>query len=64
MYIEKIKAELEQSSVVLNTFMNNDTNLLLVEEAALVVANAFKSKKKVLSCGNGGSHCEPYILRG
>ena len=58
MYIEKIKAELEQSSVVLNTFMNNDTNLLLVEEAALVVANAFKSKKKVLSCGNGGSHCD------
>ena len=58
MYIEKIKAELEQSSIVLNTFMNNDTNLLLVEEAALVVANAFKSKKKVLSCGNGGSHCD------
>lgn len=58
MYIEKIKAELQQSSIVLNTFMNNDTNLLLVEEAALVVANAFKSKKKVLSCGNGGSHCD------
>lgn len=58
MYIEKIKTELEQSSIVLNKFMNNDTNLLLVEEAALVVANAFKSKKKVLSCGNGGSHCD------
>lgn len=58
MYIEKIKTELEQSSIVLNKFMNNDTNLLLVEQAALVVANAFKSKKKVLSCGNGGSHCD------
>ncbi|OCG02991.1 D-sedoheptulose 7-phosphate isomerase [Gilliamella sp. wkB112] len=58
MYIEKIKAELEQSADVLTKFMNEGSNLNLIESAALIIANAFKSKKKVLSCGNGGSHCD------
>jgi len=43
---------------VLEKFMGNDHNLLLIEEASKVIADSIKNGGKVISCGNGGSHCD------
>lgn len=58
MYIEQIKTELKQSADVLDKFVNNPTHLQRVNDAAIMIANAFKSGHKIFSCGNGGSHCD------
>lgn len=58
MYIEQIKVELQQSADVLAKFLNDPTNLQLINDAALMIANSFKAGHKILSCGNGGSHCD------
>ncbi|MBT29282.1 MAG: phosphoheptose isomerase [Thalassobius sp.] len=57
-YTEEIKKELEEAQMVLEKFLSDKKNLELIEEAAQTISNAFKNGKKVLSCGNGGSHCD------
>lgn len=58
MYHNEIKAELDQAAEVLKTFLGNEKTIDSIERAALLLATAFKNKGKVLSCGNGGSHCD------
>ncbi|MDU8925127.1 D-sedoheptulose 7-phosphate isomerase [Pasteurellaceae bacterium LIM206] len=58
MYLEQIKAELNEAADVLNKFINDENNIKLIEQAALLLADSFKKGGKVLSCGNGGSHCD------
>lgn len=58
MYLEQIKTELTEARNVLNTFINDENNLKLIEKAAFILAESFKQGGKVLSCGNGGSHCD------
>ncbi|QHB18484.1 MULTISPECIES: D-sedoheptulose 7-phosphate isomerase [Mannheimia] len=58
MYLEQIKAELQEAADVLDKFMLDENNIKLIEEAALLIANSFKQGGKVISCGNGGSHCD------
>lgn len=58
MYKTVIKQELEQAADVLNQFLQDDHNLQLIQEAAMLIAQSLKQKGKVLSCGNGGSHCD------
>ncbi|MGC4021098.1 MAG: D-sedoheptulose 7-phosphate isomerase [Cyclobacteriaceae bacterium] len=55
---EIINAELSQAAQVLEKFMNSEHNLFLIEEAAKTIANSIKQGGKVISCGNGGSHCD------
>lgn len=55
---ETILAEFSQAAQVLNKFMTNEHNIALVEEAAKVIATSLKNGGKVISCGNGGSHCD------
>ena len=43
---------------MLDKFMNDEKNIQLIQEAALLISNSFKQGGKVLSCGNGGSHCD------
>ncbi|STY61484.1 Phosphoheptose isomerase [Mannheimia haemolytica] len=33
-------------------------NIKLIQDAAMLIANSFKQGGKVISCGNGGSHCD------
>jgi D-sedoheptulose 7-phosphate isomerase len=56
--LQLIKSELEEAQKVLNEFLTNDTNLEVIEQAALMMANAINEGGKVFSCGNGGSHCD------
>jgi D-sedoheptulose 7-phosphate isomerase len=55
---EVIVAELQQAAHVLEKFMNNEHNLVLIEQAAKIIADSINHGGKVISCGNGGSHCD------
>ncbi len=57
-YQSLIVQELNQAATVLSAFLNEPSTLAKIEEAALVIATAVKSGGKVISCGNGGSHCD------
>lgn len=58
MYINAIRDELNQAIDVLTNFVANDENLKQIQQAAILIADSFKQGGKVLSCGNGGSHCD------
>lgn len=58
MYKSKILAELQEARDVLDQFMHDENNLALIQDAAFLIAESFKQGGKVLSCGNGGSHCD------
>lgn len=53
-----IQAEFSQAAHVLEKFMGNEHNITLVERAAKVIADSILQGGKVISCGNGGSHCD------
>ncbi|MDG6894889.1 D-sedoheptulose 7-phosphate isomerase [Volucribacter amazonae] len=58
MYLQQIKNELLEAQQVLAEFVNDENNIALIQQAALLIAESFKQGGKVLSCGNGGSHCD------
>ncbi|MFH7587952.1 D-sedoheptulose 7-phosphate isomerase [Oceanimonas smirnovii] len=58
MYQSLIRSELNEAAEVLNRFLADDANIAAIEQAAKLLADSFKAGGKVLSCGNGGSHCD------
>lgn len=58
MSIELVRHELLESATVLQEFMDDKSNLQKITSAANLLVKSFESKGKVLSCGNGGSHCD------
>lgn len=58
MYHDLIKNELNEAADVLNKFLSDEHNIAQIEAAAKLIADSFKLGGKVLSCGNGGSHCD------
>lgn len=58
MYQDLIKSELLEAADVLNKFLSDENNIAQIESAAKMIADSFKRGGKVLSCGNGGSHCD------
>ena len=58
MYQDLIRNELNEAAHVLQAFMADPQNLLSIEAAAKLIADSFRQQGKVLSCGNGGSHCD------
>ena len=57
-YIEKTQKEFQEAQQVLADFISNSANFEAIEQAATLIAEAIKANKKVISCGNGGSHCD------
>ncbi len=53
-----IRQELESSQSVLAEFISNDLNLQNIEKAARLMGESLKNGFKIISCGNGGSHCD------
>lgn len=53
-----IRQELTESSKVLSSFISDESVYGLIEKAAQVFINTVKSGGKIISCGNGGSHCD------
>lgn len=58
MYLDLIKSELTEAADVLNKFISDEKNIEQIHNAAKLIADSFKQGGKVLSCGNGGSHCD------
>ena len=56
--IQLIKAELNESATTLQNFLQDDTKIQAIQQAAQLIAEAINSGNKVISCGNGGSHCD------
>ncbi len=57
-YTELISAELNQAAEVLQNFLGDEQNLKNIELAAQAIAGSIQQGGKVISCGNGGSHCD------
>lgn len=53
-----ITSELKESALVLEKFMSNPVSIEQIQKAATHIAEAIRNGKKVISCGNGGSHCD------
>ncbi|CAH0995221.1 Phosphoheptose isomerase [Emticicia aquatica] len=53
-----ILVELQEAQKVLNDFISSSENIEKIEKAAELMANALKTGNKIISCGNGGSHCD------
>ena len=58
MDIMNIKEQLLEASDVLTNFLNNENNLKAIQNAAELIAESLKNDGKVISAGNGGSHCD------
>ncbi len=57
-YQQLIVRELSEAAQVLQNFLETPENIAAIERAADVLVAAFRAGKKVISCGNGGSHCD------
>lgn len=53
-----IDHELNEAAQLLHTFLSDKTNAENIESAAKLIAASIQSGGKVISCGNGGSHCD------
>lgn len=53
-----IKKEFLEARDILNAFISSEANFIKINEAGNLLASAFRSGNKVISCGNGGSMCD------
>ncbi|MBL6447100.1 D-sedoheptulose 7-phosphate isomerase [Fulvivirga sp. 29W222] len=53
-----IKQELLQASDVLDKFLTDPNSFKQINAAVDLLVAAFRNGGKVISCGNGGSHCD------
>ncbi|NMM50353.1 D-sedoheptulose 7-phosphate isomerase [Marinigracilibium pacificum] len=56
--IEDIKKELEEALITLQKVIADPALLNKIAEAAQIMASSLKNGGKIISCGNGGSHCD------
>lgn len=53
-----IREQLQESQEVLTRFLSEERSYQSIATAAEIMANAIKKGDKIISCGNGGSHCD------
>jgi D-sedoheptulose 7-phosphate isomerase len=53
-----IRSSLLEAQTTLNQFIDDQTNVVLIERAIVLFVDAFRNKGRVFSCGNGGSMCD------
>ncbi len=56
--LDLIRQELTEAQTVLTNFVSDPANLAAIEAAATLMADALQKGHKIISCGNGGSHCD------
>jgi len=56
--INLIKNELNSAQETLDNFLNQPEQLANIETAVEIMVDSFNQEGKVMSCGNGGSHCD------
>jgi D-sedoheptulose 7-phosphate isomerase len=57
-YRDIISNELQEAQQVLDRFLSDPEQIQKIEQAARLMAEAILNDKKIISCGNGGSHCD------
>lgn len=57
-----VKAELLEAQQLLDQFLSDQAQIQKIESAAQLISEAFAGGQKLLSCGNGGSHCDAMHL--
>ncbi|MGV3603826.1 MAG: D-sedoheptulose 7-phosphate isomerase [Dyadobacter fermentans] len=57
-YQSIISQELKEAQTVLDNFLSDPEQVEKIEKAAGLMADAIIHNCKILSCGNGGSHCD------
>ncbi len=58
MYQDLNRNELETAQKALADFLADQANIDSIEQAAKLIASSLRAGGKVMSCGNGGSHCD------
>ncbi|QCI22699.1 D-sedoheptulose 7-phosphate isomerase [Buchnera aphidicola] len=58
MYKKTIFSEFDVALNILKKFLEDDIQIENIQKSAILIAQSFKNGKKVISCGNGGSHCD------
>ncbi len=53
-----ITDELNEAARVLQKFVDNPVNAELIQQASEIIIDSVNAGGKVISCGNGGSHCD------
>ena len=53
-----IRDELQSAASLLDAFLADANNLQQIEEVAAHLAGALNEGNKIITCGNGGSHCD------
>ena len=56
--MHKIKQGFEESRIILDEFLSDDTNLELIADAGKMMVKSLSDGGKIISCGNGGSMCD------
>lgn len=56
--LQLIREELEEAQKVLQDFLNQAHNISSIEQTAELMSQAIKAGNKIISAGNGGSHCD------
>ena len=60
--IEHIRANLVEAREALDHLINDDAQLANIEAGAILLIDALRSGRRVISCGNGGSMCDAMHL--
>ncbi|MDW7690759.1 D-sedoheptulose 7-phosphate isomerase [Flammeovirgaceae bacterium SG7u.111] len=55
---EIITNELQEAQKVLEVFLSDPKHISTIEQIGHLMADAINNGKKIISCGNGGSHCD------
>ncbi|MES2794357.1 MAG: D-sedoheptulose 7-phosphate isomerase [Bacteroidota bacterium] len=56
--IDIIAGEFSEAQTVLNNFITDKNNYETIARAAKLMSDSLKNGSKIISCGNGGSHCD------
>jgi D-sedoheptulose 7-phosphate isomerase len=57
-YASLITEELTQAADVLSSFLKDKSSIVRIESAATAMTASVTAGGKIISCGNGGSHCD------
>jgi len=53
-----VKTHFLEAQQTLESFLSNEKNFELIFNAATAIVNSFQNGGKIISAGNGGSHCD------
>lgn len=56
--VEFIKTQWQEAQKVLIDFFENSQNIDKIASSAQIMIEAIRNGKKIITCGNGGSHCD------